>query len=413
MSDGHLKIRLKVNSPQVGQTCPVSSVTFQQGDDVVLCERSGIAFSLKAWQEYSPVWGGSCPFCNPSLDAAREPAIPAKLPGRRVGVPIWAIAAAGASFVLCALVVSVLLLSGRTGGSRPGLTSIGTDMFPVPSSTPTRVVQVTAEPPTPTRTQPPTHTPTSRPPTRTPTPRSPTRTPTPRSTLLLEWAFIPDANFTMGSSQTDIQIALAECNETEGKRTGRSCQTAWFNEPQRTVFVNDFEVTKYEITNIQYKECVAAGVCEEAGRQITDNNIPFDPIFFADAYPVVGVSWYDADTFCRWVGGRLPTEVEWERAARGDDGRRYPWGDTFDYTRANLDSGHPAPVGTFPTGSSPYGVMDMAGNVFEWTATREKGDYVVRGGGWSKYYFRGRVTDRGTQLEPNFANYDIGFRCAK
>ncbi len=81
--------------------------------------------------------------------------------------------------------------------------------------------------------------------------------------------------------------------------------------------------------------------------------------------------------------------------------------------RANLGSGHPSAVGSNPSGASPYGAMDMAGNVFEWTATQSGGKYLVRGGGWSKYYFRGRVADRGTWLEPKFANYDIGFRCVR
>lgn len=240
----------------------------------------------------------------------------------------------------------------------------------------------------------------------------PTPTPTVNSPSL-EWVSIPSGNFTMGSTSSDIQMALAECNETEGKKTGQPCQVDWFHEPQSTVFVNGFEITKYEITNDQYNLCVAAGVCSQAGRNITDDNIPYNPGFFTDNYPVVGVNWYDADTFCRWVGGRLPTEIEWERTARGDDARRYPWGNTFDSTKANLDSGYPSAIGNFPSGASVYGVMDMAGNVFEWTSTQSDGRYVLRGGGWSKYHFRGRVTDRGTQLQPNFANYDIGFRCTK
>jgi formylglycine-generating enzyme required for sulfatase activity len=217
----------------------------------------------------------------------------------------------------------------------------------------------------------------------------------------------------MGSSDADMQKTLAECNATEGADTGRSCQAAWFKEPQRVVSVGDFQIARDETTNAQYNACVAAGVCRKAGERISDNTIAYDAVFFADNYPVVGVNLNDATTFCQWVGGRLPTEVEWERAARGGDGRRYPWGDTFDSSRANLGSGHPSPVGSFPAGASPYGVLDMAGNVFEWTATQEGGNYVIRGGGWSKYYFRGRVTDRGTQLAPDFANYDIGFRCAR
>lgn len=238
---------------------------------------------------------------------------------------------------------------------------------------------------------------------------TPTRKPTP-----IAWLPIPGGEFLMGSSDADLGMTLDECNATEGQSTGQLCQSNWFKEPQRRVWVGDFETTKFEITNLQYNACVAAGVCAEAGRAIGDTNIRRDPGFFALDYPVMAVNWYDADTYCRWIGGRLPSEEEWERAARGSDGRRYPWGNSYETSRANLSSSYPAPVGAFPAGASPYGVMDLAGNVFEWTATMdENGMYVVRGGGWTKYFFRGRVTDRGTWLEPSFANYDVGFRCVR
>jgi len=217
----------------------------------------------------------------------------------------------------------------------------------------------------------------------------------------------------MGSSETEIEIALSECNATEGQETGQPCQRGWFNEPQRLFHVNGFKITKHEITNAQYKVCEAAGVCAKAGRIVTDNNIRYDSGYFADYYPVMAVNWYDAATYCGWIGGRLPTEAEWEYAARGTDGRRYPWGNTFNPSRANLQTNFPSPVGSYPAGASPFGVLDMAGNVFEWTATEVNGNYVVRGGSWAKYYFRGRTTDRGTQLSPAFANYDIGFRCVR
>jgi formylglycine-generating enzyme required for sulfatase activity len=220
----------------------------------------------------------------------------------------------------------------------------------------------------------------------------------------------------MGSSDAEIQLALSECNATEGAVTGQPCQPGWFvgEIPQKTIFVDDFEINLYEITNAQYSACVGAGVCQQAGRNIAaDSNLAYDPGYFSDNYPVVGVSWHDANTYCNWVGGRLPSEAEWEKAARGDDGRRYPWGNTFDPSKANLDTGYPSPIGNYPGGASPYQIMDMAGNVFEWTATANGGNFVLRGGGWSKYYFRGRTADCGTQLPPDYANYDIGFRCAR
>ena len=228
-----------------------------------------------------------------------------------------------------------------------------------------------------------------------------------------EWVPVSGGTFVMGSSEADMVATMNECNATEGQRTGQVCQRDWFKEPQRTVSVADFQINKYEITNAQYDTCVAAGICAKAGRTVSDTSIQRNPGFFAPDYPVMAVNWYDADTFCRWIGGRLPTEEEWERAARGTDGRRYPWGNAFETGRANLDSSYPTPVGKYSRGASPYGVFDMAGNVLEWTASASDGKYLLRGGGWTKYYFRGRVTDRGTWLEPTFANYDIGFRCVR
>lgn len=231
-------------------------------------------------------------------------------------------------------------------------------------------------------------------------------------TVELEMILIPAGEFVMGSSDAEIQLVVQECNQTEG-----NCRADWFDneQPQRRVFLPDFRISKYEVTNAQYNVCVAQGVCPKIGRLPQDGDIPYRAEFFSPHYPAVAVSWDNAALFCRWLGARLPRDEEWEKAARGaDDARRYPWGATFDGSRANLSSGQPTAVGSYPGGASPYGVMDMAGNVFEWTATATgDGRYFVRGGGWSKYYFRGRVTDRGTKLAPSFVNYDIGFRCAR
>lgn len=274
-----------------------------------------------------------------------------------------------------------------------------------PAATDTSTATLTQKP-----TATPTHTPTltaTQKPSAAPTPR-PTK-----QTMSMEWLSVPNGSFAMGSTEGEIQQALAECQATEGQATGHVCEQSWFQEPQEAADVAGFQLTKYEITNAQYSRCVQARACQTAGRSITDNNLSYDPVYVRDDYPVVGVNWYDANSFCRWVGGRLPTEAEWEWAARGSDRRRYPWGNTYDPSMANLGSGYPTKVGSFPKGASPFGVMDMAGNVFEWTSTSLSQRYVLRGGGWSKYYFRGRTTDRGTQLDPSFANYDIGFRCAR
>ncbi len=232
-------------------------------------------------------------------------------------------------------------------------------------------------------------------------------------TSLQDMVTIPAGTFTMGSSDADIQAAVAECNDTE-----KHCKEQWFRSEKRmnpTVWVDTFKIGKYEVTNGQYNICVDAGVCLPSGQNMPppDSMTEVAGRFSLDNFPVVTVTLQDARIFCAWAGGRLPTEEEWEKAARGvSDHRRYPWGDKYDLSRANFSSSLTMPVGTYPEGASPFGIMDMSGNVFEWTSTDVNGKYVVRGGSWKKFYFRGRVTDRGTQLPPNFANFDIGFRCA-
>jgi serine/threonine protein kinase/formylglycine-generating enzyme required for sulfatase activity len=223
----------------------------------------------------------------------------------------------------------------------------------------------------------------------------------------LEWIAIPGGSFVMGSSEADIRDAVADCNAYEG-----NCQTDWFSAeaPQRLETMGDFEITRYEITNAQYNLCVKNGSCSPPRKVSSDNSVAYSPSFFTDDYPVVTVTTADAATFCQWVGSRLPSEKEWEKAARGSDGRRYPWGNMLDVTRANLYSSGPTKVGSYLNGASPYGVMDMAGNVAEFTR-----DNVVRGGSWKSYPHYGRTTNRstGSWLTQDFVNFDIGFRCVR
>jgi formylglycine-generating enzyme required for sulfatase activity len=131
--------------------------------------------------------------------------------------------------------------------------------------------------------------------------------------------------------------------------------------PLHKVYLDAYSIGKYEITNEQFAQCVSAGICK------TNFMVDYSPANF----PVESVSWEQADTYCTWIGMRLPTEAEWEKAARGNsDTRAFPWGDQSpDCTLANyteICTGETVEVGGYPAGSSPYGVMDMAGNVEEW-----------------------------------------------
>jgi formylglycine-generating enzyme required for sulfatase activity len=177
-----------------------------------------------------------------------------------------------------------------------------------------------------------------------------------------------------------------------------------------------------------------------AGRCAPPRSRPEDPRVGLDDHPATGVDWSDASVFCAFAGGRLPSEAEWERAARGSDARRFPWGRNFDPRLANHGNGRlegdasdgfesAAPVGSFPLGASPYGVLDLAGNAAEWTADAyvergydglprvdprrdERSGYrVVRGGSWRLPPHMLRVSHRNPMPESaRFA--DIGFRCA-
>jgi formylglycine-generating enzyme required for sulfatase activity len=199
--------------------------------------------------------------------------------------------------------------------------------------------------------------------------------------------------------------------------------------PARVVDIPAFEMDKFEVTNDDFALFVAdTGYVTEAeaggGRGWQ---------YYAEGkgnHPVVKVTWNDAVAFCEWAGKRLPTEEEWEKAARGDDGRTYPWGNEFDSSLANVKDtairGTTA-VGSFPGGASPYGVEDIGGNVWEWTTTwfkaypgsTDNNPYygekfrVTRGGAWFEEAPQVTTFNRNA-ADPNItANDDVGFRCVR
>jgi len=215
--------------------------------------------------------------------------------------------------------------------------------------------------------------------------------------------YVPAGEFQMGSTEGDSDEA-----------------------PVHTVALDGFWIDRTEVTNAQYGKCVMADKCDPS-------DYSGDSLFNGDDQPVVGVSWHDAVAYCEWAGGRLPTEAEWEYAARGPEGLTYPWGNEWDCTRGNFDTDcgsdtydYTAPVGSFPAGASWADALDLSGNVWEWVADwygsypsgrqvnptgPQSGGYrVLRGGSWNnnENITRGANRDRNT---PTDAICNGGFRC--
>ena len=264
-----------------------------------------------------------------------------------------------------------------------------------------------------------------------------------------EMVLIPSGTFVMGATSEEQQAVLAF--GWHGPIRNRIQFLVEHSGPQHTVYLDTFYIDTHEVTNQAYRIFVDA----------TGHRAPIfwnDPRQLADlAQPVVGVSWYDAQAFCAWQGKRLPTEAEWEKAARGTDGRQYPWGNEWDATRlhtadaiagqalesfaawtkwqrtlrAGMGSARPATVGSYPHGASPYGALDMAGNVWEWVADWYDPEYytvsparnpvgpenggpkVLRGGGWDVPKAISVTWLREQFIPPEFTRSPVtGFLCA-
>jgi formylglycine-generating enzyme required for sulfatase activity/predicted Ser/Thr protein kinase len=376
---------------------------------------------------------------------ARDQPRPAPRSRRRALVP-WLLAGGTASLVLAIGIAVLATLGGReTAVPEPARTAVATTSPTARRSDTPAPTGMPAVTPTPAVTR----TPAARP-SATGTRAAPTSTVKPtapvwgaartRSADGMEMIFVPAGDFTMGSSDGDLDAGLAGCTD---------CDRALFanEQPRHTVYLDAFWIDRTEVTNAQYRLCVEAGACRSP--------IPcrWGEPTYADAskadHPVVCVTWHAAKTYCAWAGARLPTEAEWEKAARGTDGRTYPWGNDFACDKGNaLDmvagggdpaatSGPPcdgyartAPVASFPAGASPFGVLDMAGNAWEWVADwygeayygspparnplgPARGSHrVLRGGSWASNRYWLRATVR-IGFPPVDNDDGSGFRCCE
>ena len=213
-----------------------------------------------------------------------------------------------------------------------------------------------------------------------------------------EMILIPAGEFLMGSDPQKDQDAYND------------------EQPQHTVYLPDYSMAKTPVTNVQY-----AAFVERTNHSQPEHWEAGKPPRGKEDHPVVHVSWHDAVAYCNWLAEttgkpyRLPTEAEWEKGARGTDGRICPWGDEWDAERCNTvegGSGDTTPVGAYPEGASPYGVQDMCGNVWEWTAdwyNEKQGIREVRGGSWHGYGRFARCAYRGRFFPVPFL-FNLGFR---
>jgi len=181
----------------------------------------------------------------------------------------------------------------------------------------------------------------------------------------------------------------------------------------RDIDLPAFYLAKMPVTNAQYRQYLEANPSVRKPEYLDDER------FRGDEQPVVGIDAGEAEAYCRWAGLRLPTEWEWEKGARGTDGRRYPWGSkpepTPELANFRLNVGQTTPVGSYPKGASPYGLLDMAGNVWEWTASwyaEGKSTRTVRGGAFNTHPLSLRSSIR-YHLLPGIRSSLVGFRCAQ
>jgi len=235
---------------------------------------------------------------------------------------------------------------------------------------------------------------------------------------------------TIGSTKTSPKDGIVLVYVHAGEFLMGS-ENGYANEkPQHRVYLDAFWIDQTEVTNAMYAKCVAVGVCQPPHQLAPDNGSFYtNNPGYAD-YPVMFVDWNQARAYCQWADRRLPSEADWEKAARGTDGRTYPWGEGIDCSLANYNGkdggcvGRTQPVGSYPGGASVYGALDMAGNVWEWVADwamAYPGGYidsdagekyrVARGGSWGRNGKEARSANRVWGTLDKWGP-DLGFRCA-
>lgn len=243
----------------------------------------------------------------------------------------------------------------------------------------------------------------------------------------------PEPTLGIGSSMISEKDGMTLLYVPAGEFTMGSDNGNPDEQPVHKVTLDAFWIDKTEVTNKMYALCVAAGACPPPNKTYPPFlfNLRYYGSWTYEDFPVIYVDWADAKVYCEWAARQLPTEAQWEKAARGDDRRTYPWGNAYpNETFLNFnfgDNGKPTVVGQYPNGASPYGALDMAGNVWEWVADMysdtyygsspasnplgpDSGEgYVLRGGSWSS----DSLSVRSVFRNKGWGSYSYaGFRCA-
>jgi len=271
----------------------------------------------------------------------------------------------------------------------------------------------------------------------------------------MKLVYVPSGSFLMGSSPDDL---LDECNRMFGtcKDNGdliyfsdtqvidNPTFSSYSDEiPQHEIYLDSFWIDQTEITNLMYSKCVQANGCSPPSKKSSLSRPSYYGNSQYDNFPVVNITWKDSKAYCEWAGRRLPTEAEWEKAARGADSRIYPWGSSSGSYYANVNNTirDTSKAGDYLSGASPYGALDMIGNVWEWVADWHQSDYygqstssnppgpssgsqrVVRGGAFNSGIFwngwevlSGDVNYSATRrlrYPPATSQSSVGFRCVK